>query len=221
MPCKKSVKQRHHFRGIKKKSDDFLKRRAEEKNKKADPLPVHAIKEPALADKSFQLPKIPQKHEVTIPPVQLSIAEIIEEVDHNLEIKLEEAKEEEIVIEPGSIVPLLSVEELLKCNAIFAEKQKVSIVPLIKLLQPSLEGNQVIIRLTKQQEEFIGDIKISWQAHLREYFKDRSLTLQIRIDEVSETKKVAYTPSEQFREMLDSNDSFRKFVNTFKLKLKQ
>ncbi|MFM6984089.1 MAG: hypothetical protein ACKOXF_08145 [Chitinophagaceae bacterium] len=126
-----------------------------------------------------------------------------------------------MLIEPGSIIPVLSVEELVRCNAIFAEKQKVSIVSLIKLLQPSLEDKQVIIRLTKQQEEFIGDIKISWQAHLRDYFKDRSLTLQIRIDEVSETKKVAYTPSEQFREMMESNDSFRKFVNTFKLKLKQ
>ena len=56
---------------------------------------------------------------------------------------------------------------------------------------------------------------------MRDYFKDRSLTLNIVIDEVSETKKVAYTPSEQFREMLDSNADFRKLVNTFKLKLKQ
>jgi hypothetical protein len=92
---------------------------------------------------------------------------------------------------------------------------------LIKLLQPELDGKQVIVRLTKQQEEFIGDIKISWQAHLRTYFKDNGLTLQIKIDEVAETKKVAYTPSEQFREVMDSNDSFRKFVTTFKLKLKQ
>lgn len=182
-------------------------------------MPVHAIKEPTLADKSFSLPKIPQKHEVSIPPVQLSMAEIIEEVDHLIEAKQEE--EIEIQIEPGAIIPVLSVEELIKCNAIFAEQQKVSIVSLIKLIQPVLNGHQVIIKLTKQQEEFIGDIKISWQAHLREYFKDRNLTLNIVIDEVSETKKVAYTPSEQFREMLDSNADFRKLVNTFKLKLKQ
>jgi len=155
--------------------------------------------------------------------VQLSMAEIIEEVDHQIESKQEAEREEqvEITIEPGAIIPVLSIEELVKCNALFAEQQKVSIVSLIKLLQPSLNGKQVIIKLTKQQEEFIGDIKISWQAHLRDYFKDRSLTLNIVIDEVSETKKVAYTPSEQFREMLDSNADFRKLVNTFKLKLKQ
>ena len=84
-----------------------------------------------------------------------------------------------------------------------------------------IDGKQIVVSLTKQQEEFIGDIKINWQAHLRDYFKDRSLILQIKIDEVAETKRVAYTPSEQFREMLDNNNDFRQLVNTFKLKLKQ
>lgn len=158
---------------------------------------------------------------MSIPPVQLSIAEIIEEVDHDIQAKIEEAEIIEPIIEEGGFIPILTTEELIKCNALFAEKQKVSIIPLIKLLQPVIDGKQIIVSLTKQQEEFIGDIKINWQAHLRDYFKDRSLILQIKIDEVAETKRVAYTPSEQFREMLDNNNDFRQLVNTFKLKLKQ
>ena len=71
--------------------------------------------------------------------MQLSMAEIIEEVDHQIESKQEAEREEqvEITIEPGAIIPVLSIEELVKCNALFAEQQKVSIVSLIKLLQPS------------------------------------------------------------------------------------
>lgn len=110
---------------------------------------------------------------------------------------------------------------MILANSKFAEKQKVSIISLIKLIVPKLDNKIVIIPLTRQQEEFIGDIKIEWQAFLRTYFKDRAITLQFMIDDKLETKKVAYTASEQFKEMMDSNDQFRKMVNMFKLKLKQ
>lgn len=224
MSYQEFVEQCHNIRRTKKKSDDYIKRRSEEKLKKVDPVPVHGIKEPSLADKNFKLPKIPQKHEVSVPAVQLSIAEIIEETDHIIQAKLEQEQEEQPVefeIDPSTIVPVLTLDELALANAEFALKQKVSIAPLIKLVQSSLDGKQVSIKLTKQQEELLGDIKISWQAHLRQYFKDNTITLQIVIDDHTETKRQAYTASEQFKEMMDSNDIFRTLVNTFKLKLKQ
>lgn len=133
-------------------------------------------------------------------------------------------KEEEIELqpsEPSRIYPVLTVDEVIKANAQFAEKQKVSLISLIKLLIPALDQKQVIITLTKQQEEFIGELKIEWQAFLRQYFNDRGITILIRIDEQAETKRQAYTPSEQFQEMLDDHENFRKLVQLFKLKLKQ
>ncbi len=154
----------------------------------------------------------------------MSIAEIIEETDHIIQAKQEQEQEEQPIvfeIDPNTIVPVLTVDELALANAEFALKQKVSIAPLIKLVQFTLEGKLVNIKLTKQQEELIGEIKISWQAHLRQYFKDNGITIQIVIDDHTETKRQAYTASEQFKEMMDSNDTFRTLVNTFKLKLKQ
>ncbi len=133
-------------------------------------------------------------------------------------------KEEEIELqpsEPSRIYPVLTVDEVIKANAQFAEKQKVSLISLIKLLIPALDQKQVVITLTKQQEEFIGELKIEWQAFLRQYFNDRGITILIRIDEQAETKRQAYTPSEQFQEMLDDHENFRKLVQLFKLKLKQ
>lgn len=223
MSYQKHTEQCHYFRRTKKKSDDFIKRRLEERNKKAPTLPVHAIKKPELADKSFALPKIPKKHDLVIPPVQLSIAEIVEEADKAI-LEKEYEKEEEIELqpsEPSRIYPVLTVDEVIKANAQFAEKQKVSLISLIKLLIPALDQKQVIITLTKQQEEFIGELKIEWQAFLRQYFNDRGITILIRIDEQAETKRQAYTPSEQFQEMLDDHENFRKLVQLFKLKLKQ
>lgn len=157
-----------------------------------------------------------------IPPVQLSIAEIVEDADKAIKEKaLEEEAEVETYHEPDKIIPVLTVDEIIKANAQFAEKQKVSLVSLIKILVPALEQKQVIITLTRQQEEFIGELKIEWQAFLRQYFGDRGITLQIKIDEQAETKRQAYTPSEQFQEMLDENENFKKLVQMFKLKLKQ
>ncbi|MBL7837519.1 MAG: hypothetical protein JNM67_08385 [Bacteroidetes bacterium] len=110
---------------------------------------------------------------------------------------------------------------MVKANAIFAEKQKVSLISLIKLLIPALEQKQIFLTLTKQQEEFIGELKIEWQAFLRQHFNDRAITLQFRIDEQAEARRQAYTPSEQFQEMMEENENFRKLVQMFKLKLKQ
>lgn len=159
------------------------------------------------------------------PPIQLSIAEIVEEADHIAqEEKEKEADESTNLVQTeitGRIYPDFNVDNVIKSNAVFADKQKVSIISLIKLLIPVIESKQVIVTLTKQQEEFIGDVKIEWQAHLREYFNDRTITLLIRTDDNVETKRQAYTPSEQFREMMDENETFRKMVQKFKLKLKQ
>lgn len=185
---------------------------------------MHGIKKPELADNNFKLPKIPKKHEVSVPPVQLSIAEIIEESDKTVSEKLEEVEitaTENQDFEPKVLIPVLTIDEVKAANAQFADRQKVSLISLIKLLNPILDQYQVIITLTKQQEEFIGELKIEWQAFLRQYFNDKRITLHIRIDEAADTRRQAYTPSEQFQEMLDENENFRKFVQKFKLKLKQ
>jgi hypothetical protein len=208
----------------KKKSDDFIKKRLEQKSaaKKEAALPKHAIKPPELADKSFVLPKIPLKTAITnIPPIQLAMAEIIEASDKEHE-KLPELEEESMVSREPEIRlgPELNFENAGKAFAIFADKQKVSIISLIKLLIPAIEGHIVTVTMTRQQEEFIGDIKIQWQAFLRDYFKLNTIVLQIKIDEKADTHRKAYTQAEQFQEMLDENEVFRQLVNKLKLKLK-
>jgi hypothetical protein len=226
VPYQEPVKFGNHFGGTKKKSDDFIKKRLEQKSeaKKEAILPKHAIKPPELADKSFVLPKIPIKNQTASPPsIQLSIAEIVEEADKEHGKVLEELDEEtELVVETvsQSLVPDFNMENIGKAFALFADKQKVSIVSLIKLLIPALEGDVVIVTMTRQQEEFIGDIKIQWQAFLRNHFKNNSIILQIKIDEQAETHRKAYTPSEQFQEMLNENETFRQLVTRLKLKLK-
>lgn len=149
------------------------------------------------------------------------MAEIVEEADEEYQ-KLQHSEDDEPdAPEPVKKTgPELNPENAAKAFAAFAEKQKVSIISLIKLLIPSLEGSTVIVTMTRQQEEFIGDIKIQWQAFLREYFADQTIVLQIRIDEKADTRRQAYTPAEQFQEMLDSNETFRQLVNRLKLKLK-
>ena len=75
--------------------------------------------------------------------------------------------------------------------------------------------------MTVQQEEFIGEVKIDWQAFLKKYFNDAEITLQFAIDETANTTRKAYTASEQFEETLNESEIFRAMVNKFKLKLKQ
>lgn len=207
----------------KKKSDDFIKKRLDQKTqeKKESILPKHAIKEPELADKTFTLPKIPLKNsKPAVPPIQLSIAEIVEEAD-SVEQKKHLHEHTDPVIEPGlRTAPSFDTDNVSKAFALFAEKQKVSVISLIKLLIPRLDGNTVIVTLTKQQEEFIGDLKIEWQAFLRNHFEDKSITFQISIDDKANTKRKAYTQAEQFDEMMQENELFRQMVNRLKLKLK-
>ncbi len=149
------------------------------------------------------------------------MAEIVEEADEEYKKLQEQEDEETQATQPISQTgPDLNSENTLKAFAQFAGTQKVSVISLIKLLIPTIEGQTVIVTMTRQQEEFIGDIKIQWQAFLREYFCDPSIVLQIRIDEKADTKRQAYTPSEQFKEMLDTSETFRQFVNRLKLKLK-
>jgi hypothetical protein len=181
---------------------------------------VHGIKEPDLADKSFQLPKIPVKSKLIVPPVQMSMAEIVE----SSEVKKIEDEVDELIENVDMMgVPKLEInqENINKCNTKFADTQKVSIGSIIKLAQTKIDGSTIFIILTKQQEDFIGEVKIEWQAYLRAYFKDKSIVLQIQIDETQATIKKAYTAEEQFQEEIESNEMFRTFVNKLKLKLKK
>lgn len=154
------------------------------------------------------------------------MAEIVEQADleaHAIEEELaddtDKAAEEEI--QAGIINVELNRDNLVKAFSLFAGKQKVSLVSLIRLLIPEVNGDQVSVTMTRQQEEFIGEIKIDWQAYLKQYFNNPAITLQFIIDETANTKRQAYTASEQFDEMLNEHELFRKMVNQFKLKLKQ
>jgi hypothetical protein len=151
----------------------------------------------------------------------LSIAEIIEESD-KVHQEISEVETEPMLSEEPEIkiYPEFNAENTSKAFEIFAARQKVSIISLIKLLIPAIEGRTVIVTLTRQQEEFIGDIKIQWQAFLREYFNLQNIVLQIRIDDQANTKIKAYTQAEQFQEMLDEHETFRLLVTRLKLKLK-
>ena len=173
-----------------------------------------------MADKSLSFPKIPKKN--TGIPIQISSAEILEKEEDIPLINLEETIES-IVEEISEVVvaPELNTENVSKAFVMFAVKQKVSIVSLIKLLIPEIKGKQVLVTMTVQQEEFIGEVKIDWQAFLKKYFNDSSITLQFAIDETANTTRKAYTASEQFEETMNEHEIFRSMVNKFKLKLKQ
>ena len=184
-------------------------------------LPVHAIKPPELADKTLSFPKIPKKN--TGAPLQISSAEILEK-EEDIPVKEIEAQIEKLVQEISEelvIAPELNQENTVKAFALFAAKQKVSIVSLIKILIPAIIGKQVVVTMTVQQEEFIGEIKIDWQAFLKKYFNDTEITLQFAIDQTANTTRKAYTASEQYEETLNESEIFRSLVNKFKLKLKQ
>lgn len=168
------------------------------------------------------LPKIPVRTiHVPGPPTQLSIAEIVEEADLIHREVSQPETEPMLSEEPEiSLAPAFNTDNISKAFEIFAGRQKVSIISLIKLLIPAIEDQTVIVTLTRQQEEFIGDIKIQWQAFLREYFNNNKIVLQIRIDDQAATKIKAYTQAEQFQEMLEENEVFRQLVTKLKLKLK-
>lgn len=154
------------------------------------------------------------------------MAEIVEQADLEAQV-IEESKAVEVDkpaeddLQAGMVRVELNRENLIKAFSLFAAKQKVSLVSLIRLLIPEVNGDQVSVTMTRQQEEFIGEIKIDWQAYLKQYFNNPSITLQFIIDDTANTKRQAYTASEQFDEMLNEHELFRKMVNQFKLKLKQ
>lgn len=154
------------------------------------------------------------------------MAEIVEQADLEANAIEENQNDEaekpaEDQVQDGAIRVELNHDNLVKAFSLFAAKQKVSLVSLIRLLIPEVNGDQVSVTMTRQQEEFIGEIKIDWQAYLKQYFNNPSITLQFIIDDTANTKRQAYTASEQFDEMLNENEMFRKMVNQFKLKLKQ
>jgi hypothetical protein len=176
-----------------------------------------------LADKTLSFPKIPKKNSNVGPTIQISSAEILEK-EEDIPTKELEAQIEQVIEKISDeviISPELNQENMLKAFALFAVKQKVSIVSLIKLLIPEIKEKQVIVTMTVQQEEFIGEVKIDWQAFLKKYFNDPGITLQFAIDETANTTRKAYTASEQYEETLNESEIFRTMVNKFKLKLKQ
>jgi hypothetical protein len=152
------------------------------------------------------------------------MAEIVEESDKKLDLEeddsIVELKDETYKIADNLALRALDIENVSKAFELFAVKQKVSIISLIKMLIPEIKGNQISVTMTKQQEEFIGDIKISWQAFLKSYFKNPEITFNIEIDKQANTKIKAYTAGEQYEELLNENPLFKKMVNQFKLKLK-
>ena len=106
-------------------------------------LPVHAIKPPELADKTLSFPKIPKKN--TGAPLQISSAEILEK-EEDIPVKEIEAQIEKLeqeITEELVIAPELNQENTIKAFALFAAKQKVSIVSLIKILIPAIDMVQL------------------------------------------------------------------------------
>lgn len=173
-----------------------------------------------MADKSLSFPKIPKKN--SGPPIQISSAEILEKKeDIPIEIRDDQIKPAIEQTDSVVIAPELNIENASKAFSLFASKQKVSVVSLIKLLIPKIQDKQITVTLTLQQEEFIGDIKIDWQAFLKRYFNDQDITLTFAIDETADTKRKAYTAGEQYEETINNNEIFKTMVNKFKLKLKQ
>ena len=167
------------------------------------------------------MPKIPKRQ--TGQPIQIQSAEILESSEDIPEVLQVDQVLPELLtkIDPETTVALpLSIESLKQAFSEFASKQKLSLVALIKLLEPSLNGNEIIIKMSKQQEELIGETKIEWQAYIRQYFKHNQLQLLFQIDESQELTAMAYTPSEQYTELANESDAFRDLVNQFKLKIK-
>ena len=182
-------------------------------------LPVHAIKPPELASQDLKLPKIPKKQ--TGPAIQIQSAEILEtkeQIPEVLQIESVIASPETIVVSDNAIP--LSIEALKQAFAEFAAKQKLSLVALIKLLEPTFIDLDVFVKMSKQQEELIGETKVEWQAYLRQYFRQNNLQLQIKIDDSVVMQTLAYTPSEQYTELANESEAFRDLVNQLKLKIK-
>ena len=167
------------------------------------------------------MPKIPKRQ--TGQPIQIQSAEILEASEDIPEVLQVEQVIPDLVtkLEPETTPAIpLNIESLKQAFSDFAAKQKLSLVALIKLLDPIIQGQDIVVKMSKQQEELIGETKIEWQAYIRQYFRQNQLQLLFQIDETQELTTIAYTPSEQYVELANESDAFRDLVNQFKLKIK-
>ena len=167
------------------------------------------------------MPKIPKRQ--TGQPIQIQSAEILEASEDIPEVLQVEQVIPDLVtkLEPETTPAIpLNIESLKQAFSDFAAKQKLSLVALIKLLDPIIQGQDIVVKMSKQQEELIGETKIEWQAYIRQYFRQNQLQLLFQIDETQELTAMAYTPSEQYAELANESDAFRDLVNQFKLKIK-
>ncbi len=184
---------------------------------------THLIQPETLAPSSFSLPKIPQKDTVKKepPPVQLAMAEIVEQADEiQLEQLIHNVVEESKTENNYTASKPLDVENAKQAFHIFAEKLSPSLKPLIRLLEPEIKGNNIAVKLTAQQIEMTEKIKVDWQFFLRQYFNLQSLFLEIRENNEIDTTRKAYTAKEQLDEMIAENPNILALIQKFNLKIK-
>lgn len=183
----------------------------------------HLIHQETLAPSSFSLPKIPQKEVLKkeLPPVQLAMAEIIEQVDNiQLEQLIENTvTESKIENEYIASTPFV-LENVKQAFHQFAEKLSPSIKPLIRLVEPEIKGNNVAVKLTAQQIEMTEKIRVEWQSFLRQYFNLQTLFLEIIENDEIDTTRKAYTSKEQLDEMIAENPNILALIQKFNLKIK-
>lgn len=172
-----------------------------------------------LAEPDYTLPKLPVKNQ-PLPPVQASIAEIVEEADQIIA----EKESEDITPETESVstdaAPLLSTENLKEAFEKFSKNFSASTAALIKMYTPQLSGNEVIVKMHKANINLLEPVKIEWQAFLKSYFDNNKIVLNIiEDDEIVKVAK-AYTQREQLEEMAKENPLVKELVKKLNLKLK-
>jgi hypothetical protein len=216
----------YYHRRVKKKSDEYLKHVALLKNKAQleKTLPKHSISESEFADKNFVLPKLPSFKNKTLtpnPPAKVDTQIKMAEVVIPAEI-LEDAENTE-VNEDNSIditYPELNEDSISKANTLYADTCSISIKGLIKIIPFMLFENEIKLKVNDSQEMIISNLRGPWQSFLRKHFNDPNIDLIFEIDNTIEHKKIAYTSSEQFNEMIEDNDKLKQLIDKFKLKIK-
>jgi hypothetical protein len=174
-----------------------------------------------LADPSFTLPKIPLKQNVVVnpPPVQIEMAEIVEQADAIVLEKIEDGKWEDEPLKERPVIEL-NPANLGLAMAAFAEKLNPSASALIRMFQPVIAGNEVKVSMNKANINLTDGIKVEWQRFLREYFNSRDLILTIIEDESVVKNKVAYTQREQLDELVKEYPLVKDLLKKLNLKLK-
>src|SRR6185369_15109191 len=61
----------------------------------------------------------------------------------------------------------------------FALTKSPSMAALIKMFEPTIEGNEVKVRMHKANINLTEPIKIEWQLFIRQYFKHENLVLTL------------------------------------------